>query len=118
MREVEAGVERKHPDAVLALDVYLHRLGAGIAAMSAAMGGLHAVTFSGGVGEHSPVIRARIAARLGFLGLAVDAGLNAAADSDTDVTAEGAPVSTLVITAREDLQIARETRGVLAFGPW
>jgi acetate kinase len=117
MREVEASVERQDQDAVLALDVYLHRLAAGIAAMSAAMGGLDAVTFSGGVGEHSPLIRARIAARLGFLGLAVDAGLNAAADSDTDLTAEGAPVSTLVITAREDLQIARETRSVVAPGP-
>jgi acetate kinase len=112
MREVEARAERQDPDATLALDVYLHRLAAAIAAMSAAMGGLDAVTFSGGVGEHSPVIRARIADRLGFLGLAIDAGLNAAADSDTDVTAEGAPVSALVITAREDLQIARETRSV------
>jgi acetate kinase len=114
MREVEARVERQDQNAVLALDVYLHRLAAGIAAMSAAMGGLDAVTFSGGVGEHSPVIRARIAARLGFLGLSVDAGRNDIAQSDTDVTAEGAQVSTLVITAREDLQIAREARSVLS----
>jgi acetate kinase len=114
MREVEAGVERQDESAVLALGVYLHRLAAGIAAMSVAMGGLDAVAFSGGVGEHSPVIRARIAARLGFLGLSVDAGRNDIAQSDTDVTAEGAQVSTLVITAREDLQIAREARSVLS----
>jgi acetate kinase len=114
MREVEAGAEREEQGAVLALAVYLHRLAAGIAAMSASMGGLDAVTFSGGVGEHSPVIRARIAERLGFLGVAVEAGANNAARCDADVTAPGAAVSTLVITAREDLQIARETRNLLS----
>jgi acetate kinase len=77
------------------------------------MGGADALAFTGGVGEHSPLVRAHVADRLGFLGVAVDAHANAAT-TDSDVTAEGAPVSTLVITAREDLQIARETRAVLA----
>jgi acetate kinase len=114
MREVEAGVVRQNPDALLALGVYLHRLAAGIAAMSSAMGGLDAVTFSGGVGERSPLIRARIAARLAFLGLALDPTTNEATGADTDLTAAGAPVSTLVIIAREDLQIAREVRDLLS----
>ena len=60
------------------------------------------------------MIRARVAARLGFLGLSFDAHRDDIAQSDTDVTAEGAQVSTLVITAREDLQIAREARSVLS----
>jgi acetate kinase len=114
MREVEAGVVRQNPDALLALGVYLHRLAAEIAAMSSAMGGLDAVTFSGGVGERSPLIRARIAARLAFLGLALDPTTNEATGADTDLTAAGAPVSTLVIIAREDLQIAREVRDLLS----
>jgi acetate kinase len=116
MREVVARVERQDQDAVLALDVYLHRLAAGIAAMGAAMSGFDALAFSGGVGEHAPTVRARLADRLGFLGVAVDASTNAAATSDAEVTAADARVSTLVITAREDLEIARESREALSAG--
>jgi acetate kinase len=112
MREVESAAEQGDPDSVLALDVYVHRLVAGVAAMCAAMGGIDALAFTGGVGEHAPLVRARAAVRLGFLGILVDAEANEAT-SDTNVTAEGARVSTLVITAREDLQIAREARAVL-----
>jgi acetate kinase len=115
MREVESAAEQGDPDSVLALDVYVHRLVAGVAAMCAAMGGIDAIAFTGGVGEHSPIVRARAAVRLGFLGIMVDAEANEAT-SDTNVTAEGARVSTLVVTAREDLQIAREARAVFT-GP-
>jgi acetate kinase len=114
MREVEAAAERRESDAVLALDVYLHRLVAGIAAMSAAIGGLDVLAFTGGVGERSPLVRGRAAERLGFLGVAVDADRNCAVDGDDDITAAGAIVRTVVITAREDLQIAREVRQLIA----
>ena len=65
-------------DARLALDVYTHRLRAGIAAMAAAIGGLDVLVFTGGVGENSPTVRAEAAAGLGFLGVHLDAGRNAA----------------------------------------
>jgi acetate kinase len=98
----------------LALEVYLHRLRAGIGAMAAALGGLDALVFTGGVGEHAPAIRARALDGLGFLGLAIDASRNRAPEGDADVSFDGAAARTLVIAAREDLEIAREARAVLA----
>lgn len=113
MREVEAAFERGEPDAVLAVEVYLHRLVGGIAAMTAATGGLDVLAFTGGVGERSPILRGLAAERLAFLGVAVDATGNDAAHGDDDISAAGATVATMVITAREDLQIAREARQLL-----
>jgi acetate kinase len=69
---------------------------------------------SGGVGEHSPEVRARAASGLAFLGLAIDGVRNAKADGDVEITADGANVPTLVIRAREDLEIARQVRDALA----
>ncbi len=87
MREVLA---RDDDDAKLALDVYAHRLRAGIAAMTAALGGLDALVFTGGVGENAPEVRRRAVEGLDFLG----------------------SVRTLVIPAREDLEIARQVRAL------
>lgn len=115
MRNVETAAERGEPDAVLALDVYTHRLVAGIAAMCAAMGGIDVLAYTGGVGERSPIIRRRVALRLGFLGLDIDDGRNSGGP-DCDITSGRATASTVVITAREDLQIAREVRQLLAGG--
>jgi acetate kinase len=100
-------------EAELAVGVYLHRLRAAIAAMAAAMGGMEALVFTGGVGEHSPAIRARAADGLEFLGVALDAGANDAARPDCEVSGAGARVRSFVITAREDLEIARGVRRVL-----
>jgi acetate kinase len=114
MRAVIAASEREEPAAVLALDVYVHRLRAGIAAMAASLGGLDALVFTGGVGEHAPEVRARTAAGLGFLGVALDDAASGAAGADAEIGAPGAAVRTLVVEAREDLEIARGVRAVLA----
>ncbi len=114
MREVEAAVDRGDRDARLALDVYTHRLAGGIAAMSAATGGIDVLAFTGGVGEHSAVVRRRAAQRLDFLGVSIDPQRNDSAAGDQDISAAGSAARTLVITAREDLQIAREARHLLA----
>ena len=113
MRAVIAATGEGDEGARLALDVYVHRLRAGVAAMAAAMEGLDALVFPGGVGEHAPEVRAAAAAGLGFLGVAVDDAANAAAHEDREITAAGAPVATLVVTAREDLEIARQVRARL-----
>ncbi|MGO9247810.1 MAG: acetate/propionate family kinase [Solirubrobacteraceae bacterium] len=99
----------------LALDVYVHRLRSGIAAMAASLGGLDALVFTGGVGEGSATVRELATDGLGFLGAALDAGRNASLQSatDTDVSAADASARTLVIAAREDLEIARQVRSVL-----
>jgi acetate kinase len=118
LREVLAGVEQRDPRCRLALDVYVHRLRAGIASMVAALGGLDAVVFTGGVGERSALVRAEAVAGLSFLGLSVDPAANAAFEvsddaPDADVTGPGATAVTLVVAAREDLEIARQVRSVL-----
>jgi acetate kinase len=113
MREVlgrsEAGQER----ATLALEVYLHRLRAQIAAMAASLGGLDALAFTGGVGERSAAVRELAIAGLGFLGLAIENERNRAAAADADVSSPGASAATLVLAAREDAEIARQVRAVL-----
>jgi acetate kinase len=113
MPEVEARAQAGDHSARLALDVYVYRLRAAIAAMVAAMGGLDVVTFTGGVGEHAAEVRARTIDGLGFLGLGVDAPRNSGATGDTDITGAGAQVRVLVIHAREDLEIARQVRAAV-----
>ena len=104
-------------DSALAIGVYLHRLRAGIASMAAAMGGLDTLVFTGGVGEHAAPIRERCAAELGFLGVALDRAANAGAAGDREIGADGSQVRTLVVEAREDLEIARGVRQVLTPSP-
>lgn len=94
-----------------ALAVYLHRLRREIAAMAAAMNGVDVLVFTGGVGEHQPVVRARTAAGLAFLGVAVDA--DRPVDGDTEITAPGAAVRSFVVTAREDVEIAHQVRSIV-----
>jgi acetate kinase len=113
MRGVLAAEAAGDEAARLAVEVYLHRLRAGIAAMAAALDGVDVLVFTGGVGERSAPIRARAAARLGFLGIVVDPAANADPELDAEVGEPGAPVRTFVVEAREDLEIAREVRRVL-----
>jgi acetate kinase len=110
---VRAAADAGSPTARLAIDVHAHRLRREIAAMASAMNGLDALVFTGGIGEHDPRVRAEAAAGLGFLGVAIDEGRNAVVDTDADISAPSAAVSTLVITAREDVEIARQVRAVL-----
>jgi acetate kinase len=110
LRGVTAGVERSR----LALDVYVHRLRSCIGAMAAAMNGADAVVFTGGVGEHAPAVRAAAVAGLRFLGLEIDADLNSKVEEDGDVSAAGAATRTLVVRAREDVEVAREVRRILS----
>jgi len=117
MREVLARAAGGDPRAVLGRDVYLHRLRAAIAAMAAALDGLDVLVFTGGVGENSAEVRARTAAGLGFLGVAVDESRNTlgkeARGDDWEITGPGGKVRAFVIAAREDKQIAGEVRALL-----
>jgi acetate kinase len=112
MREVLLAADAGDEPARLALDVYVHRLRREIAAMAAAMNGLDALVFTGGIGEHSPRVRAAAAAGLTFLGVSLDPAQDGV-NSDADISGSG-PVRVLVVTAREDVEIARQARAVLA----
>lgn len=113
MRQVLARADAGDPSARLARDVYVHRLRAGIAAMAASLGGIDVLAFTGGVGERSSKVRKLATDGLGFLGVELDTARNDAAKSDGDLSSGGARVRTVVIAAREDLEIARQTRAVL-----
>jgi acetate kinase len=91
--------------AQLAVDVYVHRLVGQIAAMTASLGGVDALVFTGGVGENAPTIRAAAVDRLAHLGLSLDPALNATATPDARL---GPKV--LLVAARESLEIATQTR--------
>jgi acetate kinase len=113
LREVLAGRADGDPACALAFDVYLHRLARETAAMTAATGGLDLLVVTGGVGEHAWQVRAALADALRHLGIDVDADRNRATTADADISAPGAPVRTVVVTAREDLEIQRQVLDVL-----
>lgn len=117
MREILTSAAAGDAAARLALDVYLHRLRAGVAAMAAALGGLDVLAFTGGVGENSAVIRARTVDGLGFLGLAIDRERNEGGSGDREIGAAAGPARVLVVHAREDLEMAASVRTALAGAP-
>ncbi|HEV7680025.1 MAG TPA: acetate/propionate family kinase [Candidatus Dormibacteraeota bacterium] len=126
MREVLSAAARGVARAQLAVDVYVHRLRASIAAMAASLERLDALVFTGGVGENAASIREQVCAGLGILGVpgglpesaepAVSdaAGQSPASGEDRPVSPPGSRVAVLVVRAREDRQIALEVRTLLA----
>jgi len=113
LRLVIGAADAGDAQAVLAYAVYLHRLRAGVAAMTAAMGGVDGVVFTGGAGENSARLRRDASRGLSFLGLEIDDDLNASASGDRLVSPAGALTSVVVVAAREDLEIARQVREVV-----
>ena len=112
--DMRAVLDRRHagePGATLAVAVYVHRLGKAIAAMAAAMSGVDALVFTGGIGENAPTIRALACERLGFLGVEIDPELNMVdGQVDFEVGARGARARVAVIHACEELEIATQVR--------
>ena len=81
--------------------------------MVAALEGLDCLVFTGGIGEHQPVVRAAAVDGLGFLGLAIEPRRNAATSGDSDISRPDATARTIVVSSREDLEIARQVRELL-----
>ncbi|MEH2268353.1 MAG: acetate kinase [Nostoc sp.] len=92
--------------AQLAWDIYVHRLRSGIGAMLASLGGLDALVFTAGVGEHSPQIRQAACEAFGFLGLKLDLEKNEHQPVDEDIATPDSAVRVLVIHTQEDWAIA------------
>ncbi|TDB89475.1 acetate/propionate family kinase [Actinomadura sp. KC216] len=114
MRRIRDLAEQRDVNALAALDAYHHRLRACAAAMTASLGGLDALVFTGGVGEHDSSVRMRLAEDLAYLGVSVDPDRNVAVDGDSEITAADAFVRTFVVAAREDLEIASGVRRLLS----
>jgi len=108
MREIESRMAAGNTRARLAFYIFVHRLRASVAAMTASLGGLDALVFTAGMGENSRVVREEACAGLGFLSVELDPDKNAATGSDdVDISTASSPVRVLVVHAREDLEIAR-----------
>jgi acetate kinase len=114
LRDVLAGRAAGDADCSLAFDVFAHRLRRDIGAMTASAGGLDLLVFTGGIGEHEPEVRSVVGDGLCYLGVALDPSANAVATGDADVTLAGAAVSTVVVTAAEDSEIAIATNLLLS----
>ena len=114
MRDVLAARERGDVRAELAFDVYVHRLRRCIGAMLPSLGGLDAIAFTGGVGEHSAAVRREALEPFGFLGVDVDGAANAMSPVDADIATAHSRVRVLVIAAQEEWAIARSAGEVLA----
>ena len=99
------------PRAKLAVDLYVYRIGRELGSLAAAMQGLDAIAFTGGIGENAAVIRARVCRDASWLGVELDEGGNA--KSGPRVSAASSRVSAWVIPTNEELMIARHTRSVL-----
>jgi len=103
------------PRAELAMEVFAYRVAKYIGAYAVALEGLDAVAFTGGIGEHSASMRARICRRLAFLGIVLDEQRNRdARGSETRISADGAPVEVWVVPTDEEAEVARAVTSVVS----
>jgi acetate kinase len=110
LREVEREAAQGNAACTAAIDVYVHVLSRVLGGLATSLDRLDALVFTGGVGEHSGLIRSPVCSRLGILGVP---GTLHAADSDAVIATETGRASVVVVTAREDAEMAREVRRLL-----
>jgi acetate kinase len=93
--------------------VFVHSVRRNIGQVLAALGGLDALIFTGGIGEHSAEVRRDVLGPLRWLGLELDGACNESAHDDADLSSASSSRKVLLITAREDLTMAREVVALL-----
>ncbi|HJY78626.1 MAG TPA: acetate/propionate family kinase [Burkholderiales bacterium] len=99
------------PQAKLAIELYCYRIRRELGSLCAALGGLDAIVFTGGIGENSAAIRERVCRDAAWLGVALDAPANAS--SGPRISVPGSRASAWTIPTNEELMIARHTRRIL-----
>ena len=107
-RVIVPAAKKGDANARLALDVFIHRLRAGIGSMLASLGGLDALVFTDGISEDEPTVRSMACEPFRFAGVNLDAAKNAESPVDADIAEEGSPARVLIVKSRENWQIARE----------
>jgi acetate kinase len=100
------------PRARLAVDLYCYRIGRELGSLAAALGGLEALVFTGGIGENSAAIRERVCRDAAWVGVELDPAANAA--GGPRISTPGARASAWAIPTNEELMIARHTRRLLS----
>lgn len=114
MRDVRRAAESGDRNAVLALEVYAHRVRHYLGAYLLQLGGADTIVFTAGVGENQPALRAEICAGLEWFGIELDSARNLAASRDARViSAEGSRVAILVVPTDEEAEIARQTMSLV-----
>lgn len=112
-RDLQEAMLNNNELAATALDVFCYKLKNYIGAYSAAMGGLDAVVFTGGIGENDSYVRQKSTEGLEYLGIIIDEEANKVRGKEADISAKSARIKTLVIPTNEELEIARETLRVI-----
>ena len=100
------------PKARLAIDLYCYRIARELGSLAAALGGLDALVFTGGVGENAAAIRARVCADAAWLGLQLDDDANRR--GGPRISTVGSPIAAWIVPTDEELTIARHTQRLLA----
>jgi len=100
------------PRAALAIDVFCYQAAKAVGALCTALGGLDALVFTGGIGEHGSEIRRRIVEQVEWLGIEIDADHNDA--SSSVLSKPGSPVELRVVRTDEELVLARHARDLMA----
>jgi acetate kinase len=116
MRGVLAAIRQGNGRAKLAFEIFVHRLQQAIAAMASSLGGVDVLTFSAGIGEHSPEVRAAACEKLGFLGIQLDPHNNTSSVADREISAKDSKVRVLIIRAQEDWAIAQTCAKLCGLG--
>lgn len=107
LRDIEAAAAGGSRDAELALDVFAYQVKKTIGAFAAAMGGLEAVAFTGGIGENSARLRTECLAGLEFLGVRLDTAKNESGAGDRVISADDSQVAVIALATNEELIVAR-----------
>ena len=115
MRDIINSVQNGNPRAKLALDVFCYRLMKYIASYAAAMGGVDAVVFTGGIGENAAPVRLKSCEKLEFMGIKIDSVKNerVKAGEEADISADDSKVRVFVIPTNEELVIAIDTMRII-----
>jgi acetate kinase len=114
MRELLAAEKKGDERAKLAIDLFCYRLRKYLGSYVAALGGVDAIAFAGGIGENAPAVRERTLAGLDALGLKLDAQRNQDAQGkEAEISPEGAKVRIFVVPTNEELMIARDAAAIV-----
>lgn len=116
LRDVEQAAEAGNDDALNAILHYAYSIKKYIGSYAAAMGGLDAIVFGGGIGRHSPTIRALALSGLEFLGVRLDGEKNRHAVTGSDISMEDSPVRVIVLDTNEEIVVARKAKELLEAG--
>jgi acetate kinase len=113
-RDVAAAAQEGNHRAQLAIDMQRYQIAKFVGSYVAAMNGVDAIAFTGGIGENDPTLRKVVCEHLGFLGLSIDDEQNALRGEEIQISTADSKVDVWVIPTNEELAIARDTAKIIS----